>query len=163
MGAGKSTIGRHLAHITGFDFIDLDIYIEKKRGCSIPEIFEKEGEQAFRKEEFDSLSEIIGNNNTPGIILALGGGTVTQDACARIVKSSTRCIYIKTPKEQLVKRLQTRTANRPLLKNKSKRELELQIEQLMKQREPIYEECAHIIIENNGSIKEIIDKILEVI
>ena len=59
MGAGKSTIGKHLARITGYTFIDLDHYIEEKVDMSIPEFFKKEGEEAFRAEEFASLQEIL--------------------------------------------------------------------------------------------------------
>ena len=59
MGAGKSSIGKHLARITGYPFIDLDHYIEKRVGMSIPEFFKREGEEAFRAEELASLQEIM--------------------------------------------------------------------------------------------------------
>ena len=165
MGAGKSTIGKYLARTIGFTFIDLDCYIEQKRGISIPELFKTEGEEAFRQEEYDSLQQILeqfGQNKD--LILSLGGGTVTRERCANLIKENTRCIYLYCSKEELARRVARNTSNRPMLQGKSNKELEDHIENLMKQREPIYKSCAHITIDTQcGNIPHIINKILEII
>lgn len=165
MGAGKSTIGKYLARTVGFTFIDLDNYIEQKRGTTIPELFKTEGEEAFRQEEFDSLQQIIEQfGQKKDLILSLGGGTVTRERCATLIKEHTRCIYLYCSKEELARRVARNTTNRPLLQGKSSQELEDHIENLMKQREPLYNSCAHITIDTQyGNIPQLINKILEVI
>ena len=166
MGAGKSTIGKHLARITGYKFIDLDNYIEQKRNMGIPEIFEKEGKEAFRAEELASLQEIVSGDfpereNGKNLILALGGGTVTTEACARIVKEQTHCIYLYCATEELVKRLARNHSNRPLLSEKSADELEEHIKELVRQREEIYKSCAKDTVDTgNKKLQDVIDDIL---
>src|SRR5262245_11414958 len=75
MGSGKSSIGREIARRLGFRFCDTDSIIRQKYGKSIPEIFSVWGEASFREEEHLVLREL---QNTRGIILATGGGIVTQ-------------------------------------------------------------------------------------
>ena len=72
MGSGKSTTGKDLAKALGFEFIDLDDFIEQKYQTKISEIFEKEGELGFRKKEREALKEVLTSTN---IVLSLGGGT----------------------------------------------------------------------------------------
>ena len=60
MGAGKSTVGKYLAQLLRYDFIDLDQYIEQKYNMTVNDFFAQKGEEAFRLEEYDSLSEIVG-------------------------------------------------------------------------------------------------------
>ncbi len=173
MGAGKSTIGRYLAKTLGYSFIDLDIYIEQKVSMSVAEFFAANGEAAFRKEELESLSEIIDRysanadkdgflSGRKGLILSLGGGTVTNAVCAQLVKEHTRCIYLFCSKEELANRLKRNIAKRPVLQGKTDKELELHIEKLMQQREAIYKSCSHIKISTEScNIKEVINSIME--
>lgn len=162
MGAGKSTIGKFLASHTGYAFIDLDRYIEAKRGCTIADFFAMAGEKKFREEEFRSLQEIIQeytqkNNH---LILALGGGTVMQPPCADLIKTKTLCLYLYCNQKELVKRLKRGAAKRPLLAGKSDRELEEHIMQLMQQRAAIYESCACAIIDTGDwNIRKVIERI----
>lgn len=165
MGAGKSTIGKYLARTIGFAFIDLDCYIERKRGIPISELFKTEGEEAFRKEELDSLQQIIGQfGEKKDLILSLGGGTVTREQCATLIREKTHCIYLSCSKDELARRVARNNTNRPLLQGKSSKELEEHIENLIKLREPIYRACAHITIDTGcGNIPQIINRILEII
>lgn len=75
MGAGKTTIGRLLAKHLGRTFIDSDHYICEQTGADIPWIFEKEGEAGFREREAKAIAELT---ELPDIVLATGGGVVTQ-------------------------------------------------------------------------------------
>ena len=90
MGAGKSAVGRHLARTLHLSFVDSDDEIEARTGVDIPFIFEKEGEDGFRKREavvIDDLSKM------EGIVLATGGGAVSiLKAAARWVAADLLCI-----------------------------------------------------------------------
>jgi shikimate kinase len=72
MGAGKTTVGRLLASRIGWDFLDLDAYIESRVGLAVPSIFAEHGEPHFRQLESQALASALGRRN---IVLALGGGT----------------------------------------------------------------------------------------
>lgn len=164
MGAGKSTVGKHLARITGYDFIDLDSYIEHKCRICIPEFFKEYGEEAFRAEELASLQEILEqypDSSSGNLILSLGGGTVTREACARLIKEKTCCIYLYCNKEELVRRLRRNSSNRPLLKEKSDAKMEEFIGNLMQQREGTYICCAKHIVDTGGKrLQDVIDETL---
>ena len=71
MGAGKSTVGRLLAERIGWEFLDLDAYIEARTGLSVPEIFAIHGELHFRKLESQALASALGRKH---VVIALGGG-----------------------------------------------------------------------------------------
>lgn len=75
MGAGKSTIGRQLAQILHYEFIDSDHEIEARTGADIPWIFDVEGEEGFRRREEGVIDELTQRS---GIVLATGGGAVTR-------------------------------------------------------------------------------------
>lgn len=72
MGVGKSRIGRELARALMLHFIDLDRYIERRTGISIPDIFRHLGEEAFRRMEKEAVRELVGKDY---LVLSLGGGT----------------------------------------------------------------------------------------
>lgn len=156
MGSGKSTLGRGLAAAYNCRFIDLDDYIEAKWAMSVSTIFEKKGEEWFRKEECASLQEIVEeynylNSKEPyTLVLALGGGTVTYAPSAQIVRNNTHCIYVQCPKEELLQRLIKNNSRRPLLAGKSEEEMSVAIDSLMARREGIYLECAHTVYPVQG-------------
>ncbi len=80
MGAGKSTIGPRLAEALGLAYLDLDELVVQAAGCSIPEIFEKQGEPAFRRMEEEELCKIEG----PALISLGGGAFMTEGVRAHI-------------------------------------------------------------------------------
>lgn len=158
MGAGKSTIGKNLARDMGYKFIDLDSYLENKSGITVTEIFEKRGESGFREQEYLALEQIITENenhlntneesaffNKNGLVIALGGGTVTNSGCAALIKEKTLCIYLNCPKELLMKRLLKNNSKRPLVAGKSQTELDALITNLMIDRESAYKDCSRYI------------------
>lgn len=138
MGCGKSSVGRELSRLLSLPFVDLDDYIEEREGRSIRDIFESDGEAAFRKMELEALTEILFQESSsepnqdaagePGedspqtdypqakeMILALGGGTLTTPECAELVAERTFCIYLKTSADELSRRLEHESAGRPML------------------------------------------------
>ena len=147
MGSGKSSVGKELAKLLpSMELIDLDTYIEAMTGRTIPEIFENEGEAAFREMEKSALEDIFMTGELTGVsyILSLGGGTVTSEACRRMVRRNTTCFYLKASVETLVRNLETWPGDRPMLKGG--KSLRSRVEELMATRGPIYEKTAHHII-----------------
>lgn len=152
MGCGKSRIGNELSRLLSIPVVDLDKYIEKKTGRSVRQIFEIHSEQVFRQMELSALQEICSRIATEGdIILSLGGGTLTTEECARIVRENALCIYLRATTDTLVSHLKGNSAKRPMLKGATdEKSLREKIENLMKDRSAVYEKTAHIIIDTDG-------------
>ncbi|MDW5290950.1 shikimate kinase [Formosa sp. PL04] len=115
MGSGKSTLGRKLAKILNYPFIDLDHYIEEKEKLSISELFKTRGEIYFRKKEHEYLKDILEEQDD--IVLALGGGTPCYANNMELINTNaaSTSIYFKAGIKELVGRLKHERAKRPLL------------------------------------------------
>ena len=149
MGCGKSTVGRLLAEsLPGYGLIDLDTYIEEKQGKGIPEIFNEYGEAAFRRMEQDALEGIFKDTSRGRSVLSLGGGTVTTEACGRLVRENSVCFYLRATTETLLANLEGDSAGRPMLKSEGS--LRDRIESLMATRSAQYIAAAHHIIDIDG-------------
>lgn len=147
MGSGKSTAGKALAALLKTRCIDLDDYLEKKEGRSIPEIFETEGEESFRKKEQGYLEELL-KLKDPHII-SLGGGTICFFENLKRVKAAGILLYIELPIDILAQRIQESKFTRPLLKELSTEDLIKNISEILTERKKFYEQ-AHITV--NGLI-----------
>ena len=114
MGAGKSTIGRHIADQLNLEFVDSDQEIERRTGADIAWVFDLEGEEGFRLREESVIGDLT---EMQGIVLASGGGSVMSQAVRN--KMSARGIvgYLETPIEKQIARPQ-RDKRRPLRKTK---------------------------------------------
>ena len=140
MGAGKTTIGRHLATLLHKRFVDVDHEIEKRTGVTIHVIFEIEGEAGFRQRESTLVDELSRDQD---IVLATGGGAVLMEENRRALKERGTVVYLQADIETLVERTR-RDRNRPLLQTEDPRG---KIEELLRQREPIYREVADVVID----------------
>lgn len=140
MGAGKTTVGRALAKKLNKQFIDSDHEIEARSGVSIPVIFEIEGEASFRQREAEAIRSLTAQQ---GIVLATGGGAVLRPENRELLKSRGTVIYLRASVSHILQRT-GRDKNRPLLQtvDPAKR-----LEQLTREREPLYREVADIIID----------------
>ena len=153
MGGGKTTVGRLLADALGCPFLDLDDLIVKKAGKSIPDIFAQDGEPAFRQLEARLLRQTVEKYAETTAVLALGGGAVMTPASAALLHEKTVCIYLRATLDTLQSRLAGETAGRPLADDAMAARLA--------EREPIYEETAHVIIDTDGlSPDEVADEII---
>lgn len=141
MGAGKTTIGKKIAKILGYQFIDLDRNIEKKFGMKIPDIFNNYGEEFFRNVESECLIE---TSTTKNAVISLGGGTPIREKNLNIIKRNIS-IYIKLPPKGLYNRLINSKNSRPLLQNLNSEELLQYITEKLKERESIYQSATIII------------------
>lgn len=153
MGAGKSTIGRKLAKKLKLSFYDSDTEIEQHTGANISLIFDIEGEEGFRKRESKIIDELTGLSN---IVLATGGGVVLSSENREILSNRGFVIYLKAKLEQILKRT-AKDQKRPLLQTGDP---EAQLQKILTEREPYYEEVADLIIQSDGrTVKNIVDEI----
>lgn len=152
MGAGKTTVGRKLANRIGYRFLDTDSLIEQSAGLSIPEIFEQEGEAAFRALETQVLAQVSAHTS---LVVATGGGIVTQPMNWSYLRHGI-VLWLDVPNPVLVSRLVGDTS-RPLLKNT---DLQTKLDGLLRDRASLYAQ-ADIQIEYEGkSVGKVCDRII---
>mgnify|MGYP001172517817 CR=1 FL=1 len=142
MGAGKSTLGRLLAHELGWPFHDSDKVIEQRTGTTIPIIFELEGEAGFRRRESEVIAELTQQHAT---ILATGGGAVLAAENRRLLKASGYVVYLHAPLKILLDRT-LRDRNRPLMQTADPA---ARMKQILMEREPLYREIADLTLETD--------------
>lgn len=143
MGAGKSAVGRQLARMLHLNFVDSDDEIESRTGVDIPYIFEKEGETGYRKREAKVIDELTLKQ---GLVLATGGGAVTDDKTRSNLGARGYVVYLETSIEQQLDRTR-RGRERPLLAKGDPREV---LEALMEERDPMYREIADLVVKTDG-------------
>ena len=157
MGAGKSTIGRQLAHQLHYEFVDSDHEIEARTGADIPWIFDVEGEEGFRRREEVVIDELTQRD---GIVLATSGGAITREANRRVISARGIVVYLQTSIEQQLTRT-ARDRKRPLLQNAEPRKV---LVELMKIRDPLYREVADYVVDTDSSnIKDVASHIAQLI
>lgn len=135
MGSGKSYSGKRLAEKFGMSFIDLDDFIEEKEDRTVREIFEKEGEDYFRKIEKECLHEMGEKEMT---VISTGGGTPCFFDNMKWMNENGVTVFLDTSVEVLSNRLFDEMQKRPLLKNFSKEKLKSFIEKKLEERNPFY-------------------------
>ncbi|MCR5624220.1 MAG: shikimate kinase [Lachnospiraceae bacterium] len=143
MGVGKSSVSHELSRKIEKSEIDTDKYIEEVLKMSIPEIFEKKGEAYFRQCESKILLRI--SQLSPRVI-SCGGGFVMNEMNVKKMKRMGTIILLKASPETIYERVKDST-DRPLLNGNMNVEY---IAELMKQRMPVYENAADVIIETDG-------------
>lgn len=143
-GSGKTTIGKILAQKLNREFIDTDAKIVEKAGLSIPEIFEKYGEEYFRNLETEILKEVCQG----GRVIATGGGAVIKKENQTVLAQNGKIFYLKRSLSLLAKK------GRPL-------SIKDGVEKLFEKRKAIYERTAHFTIDNDGEIQKTVSEILE--
>jgi len=143
MGAGKTTIGKLLAHALGKTFVDSDHEIVRRTGVAIPVIFDIEGEAGFRAREAQVIDELTQRRD---IVLATGGGAVLQEENRRRLRRRGTVIYLRARVEELLHRTR-HDHNRPLLQTADPKAT---LTALFAQRDPLYRETADIVLNTGG-------------
>jgi shikimate kinase len=143
MGSGKTSIGKKLSKMMKFNFIDTDHLIEEKTGVDIPTIFEHEGESGFRKRENKILEDI---SNVENSVLGTGGGIIILEENRKIIKNMGFIVYLTASIKELVYRTE-QDRNRPLIKDGDTKK---KIEEILKEREKIYENISNIKISTDN-------------
>ena len=154
MGVGKTTIGKQIAALNKVVFIDTDSQIEKETSKSIKEIFETDGEIAFRKLETDTIHSI-----NKKAIIACGGGLPAHNNNIEYLKHKGIVIYLKASTETLIKRLEKNKNKRPLISNLTNEERLEFIRKILKEREKTYKQADYTIETDNKTVKEILREI----
>lgn len=144
MGSGKTTTGKELAQALGYQFIDLDTFIEEKYNKTIKTLFEYHGEDYFRKIENDALLEVTEMKGN--MVIASGGGTSCFYNSVEFMNSVGITIYLRVDVAELLSRLIASKRDRPLLWGKTKEELNNYIIRVLDERKKYYE-MATITIE----------------
>ena len=135
MAAGKSTVGRHLAELLGWSFVDLDRRIELAAG-PIAEIFRTRGEEAFRQLE---RVELIATLDRSEVVVATGGGTLVTPENRRLIGGRGLTVWIKPSFGLLAERLERKRGVRPLFRSRE------QALALYRSRMRSYRECDLIV------------------
>ncbi|MGB0893172.1 MAG: shikimate kinase AroK [Parashewanella sp.] len=155
MGAGKSTIGRHLAQMLHLEFHDSDQEIEQRTGADIAWVFDVEGEEGFRLRESKVISDL---SEKQGIVLATGGGSIESKDIRNHLSARGFVVYLETTIDKQVARTQ-RDKRRPLLQVDDPRQV---LEELAKTRNPLYEEIADVVVKTDDqSAKVVANQIIE--
>ena len=136
-GCGKTTVGMELARVTKRPFLDLDDEIVRLAGKSIPEIFRRHGEPAFRALERKVLAEVC--DNKIGYIIATGGGAILREDNRTAMRRTGRVYFLRRNLDQLA------VIGRPLSVKSTMKEM-------YHQRLPLYNEAADVAIDNSGSV-----------
>ena len=144
-GTGKSEVAPLLAARLGLRAVDLDDLVVARAGVSVAELFERDGEEAFRALESEVLREQIGG---PPAVLATGGGVVLDDSNRRLLVERCRVVWLRTPVDVLVGRLERDAEQRPLLRDGAATTLR----RLATEREALYAEvaCVEVATDNLG-------------
>ena len=156
MGSGKTSTGRPLAERLGYGFVDADAVIEQAAGCSIPEIFQRDGEAEFRALEKQVLSSISQRHS---LVVATGGGVVTQQENWGLLHSGI-VIWLDVVQEQLLKRLQSDKTVRPLLQTADP---EAALNDLLAERKALYAEADLTVVINDEPPEAVADGIVQLL
>lgn len=144
-GCGKSTVGKRLAQKTGLRFVDMDEEICRLAGISIPEIFAKQGEEAFRALETQIAAKL---GKESGLVIATGGGCVTRAENEPLLRQNGTVFWLRRALYKLPKN------GRPLSQAGS-------LEEMYRRREPMYRQFADFAIDNDGAAEKTVAEILE--
>lgn len=153
MGSGKTTVGKELATVLNYDFIDLDEVIENKYG-KITDIFSQKGEKYFREIETQELKKIENQSN---FVLSTGGGVILKDENIKILKDLGQVFYLSAKSETIYNRIKNQK-HRPLLNTQNPKNT---IEEILSKRLEKYEKSGKKIITDSKNAKEIAGEIYE--
>ncbi len=154
MGSGKTTVGRYLAKKLAKTYVDLDQTIQERYGMSIAEIFLKYGEEFFREKEAEILKLLSAKKNQ---VVALGGGSLIRFENLKAIKDKGTVVYLRAELSTLLKRLAFEKESRPLLKNKTEKEME----ELFNKRHLAYKDADISVNTDELSVAEVTELIVE--
>jgi shikimate kinase len=150
-GSGKSTIGKQLARKFHWGFFDSDSLIEEAEGCTVREIFERDGEKRFRELETAAIDDLTQKTNC---VISTGGGAILNPSNREVLKSRCTCIYLKSTPEDLIRRLRN-DRRRPLLQVADPIAA---LKELFLTRDPMYSATATLVVETGRpSVHTLVD------
>lgn len=154
MGAGKSAVARVLGERLAVAVADLDAYIEAAEGCSISELFEREGEAWFRRREGEVLRQAL---DSGARVIACGGGVVLDPVHRRDLRERCQVVWLEVAPEEALRRMDS-TRSRPLLAGDAPAR---RLATLLAERAPLYAEVAHDRVVTDGrTVEAVADAVL---
>ncbi len=156
MGCGKTSTGRPLAERLGYGFVDADAVIEQVAGCTISEIFERDGEEEFRTLETQVMRSISERHS---LVVATGGGVVTRTENWGMMHQGI-VIWLDVERRQLLQRLQNDATQRPLLMTEDPAET---LDEILTQRRPLYDEADLTVVIESEPADVVADGIIQLL
>ena len=147
MGAGKTSVGQLVARSLGREFVDTDVLVQRQARMDVNEIFQREGEEGFRRREVAAIDRAIA---IPGRVIAVGGGAVLSAENRTALKQAGLLVYLRATPETLAGRLMGAT-DRPLLDVADRVG---RIRDLLVARGPIYETAGDLMVETDRQSAE---------
>ncbi len=162
MGSGKSTLGPILANTIGFDFVDIDRFIEHKTNKKVVDIFAIQGEQVFRTLERGTLQEVSAMQHC---VISLGGGTIANEENFQLIRESGIIVYLRLSPEEIFHRVHHKS-DRPMLKDGAgerlpETEMRSKIHELLRRREEFYSRADIVIQTDNKKVGPTVDEIVK--
>lgn len=154
MGAGKTTIGRHLAEALQRPFYDIDDEVEASTGKTIANLFAESGETAFREIEGAILGSVAAIR--PPAVIASGGGIVLRKANRDLLREKAVTVFIDPPFETIWEHIEHERSHRPVANGKSREDLA----HLHAQRSDLYRECASLTVPARGTPVQVAENVL---
>ena len=151
MGSGKSVTGKKLAALLGYEFLDLDDRIQEQSRRTIPDIFEKEGEDYFRDQEAAVLRTAC---ELPRHVIATGGGSILRPENVQRMHKTGKIVYLETSPEVLWERVRGRK-DRPLIQGENPQE---NLVAILSKRKAIYEKVCDLRVGTDGQSPEAVAK-----
>jgi shikimate kinase len=153
MGAGKSSVGRTLARMTGLPRFDTDEKVAARFGLTISEIFETHGEEKFREAETDALRELSGKGEA---IIVTGGGIVLRPGNVELLRALGTIVHLGADEAALFMRI-SRRSTRPLLRTENPRAT---MKELLRVRLPLYRSAADIEVDTSALTHDEVAKLI---
>lgn len=156
MGAGKSSIGPQLARRLGRRFVDTDAEVERAVGSRVAEIFEREGEPAFRRHERAAIDACSGE----ALVVALGGGAIAEPGARERLARSGIVVYLRARPETLLARVGD-AKDRPLLRGLAPAAQQARLAELLAQRKSAYESAAITIDTDDQPLAALVESVAQ--
>ncbi|MDX2064646.1 MAG: shikimate kinase [Fimbriimonadaceae bacterium] len=153
MGAGKTTIGKRIAELTGRPLFDTDAMIQQRFGRTVSQIFQIYGERAFRDHE----TEVLESFPPAGGVLSTGGGIVLRDENWTAMRRLGPTAYLRATETQLLNRLETSKRKRPLLADS---DWQSKVRQILAARQSRYE-MADFVLDVSDDADETAERAIE--
>ena len=153
MGAGKTTVGRRLAHDLGRRFVDTDELVESTARATVAELFEREGEAGFRAREREAVADACGSEDP--LVVAVGGGAVLDPENRSRLRDAGFVVWLQASPEVLAARVGDATT-RPLLAASFADDRLAALSTLVATRAPAYEAVADVMVQTGGCSVEMV-------
>ena len=161
-GAGKSTLGKILAKKVGFNFVELNKEIERENGLSVAEIIALYGQEGFRRLEQAALQKLLARKEL--MVLATGGGIVSEPLTFDLVLSSFYTIWLKAEPEEHMARVRKQGDLRPMADDRSAM---AELRNILKSREPLYARANAVVdtagLSVDGAAAKLVDTVRPVL